>query len=341
MTDRRPAPAPSMTRTVFYAATAAIVAWAAFVVPLPVVEYVPNDPTPIPPLIEVEGIATTDLDGETALLTVLLRQQPTVSSLWAWLDARRVLLPVDRVYPPGVDRQQYLASERERFGRQFDIAAAVGAAAAGVETELVTEVVVVEVIVGSPADGLLAPGDTVLAVDGSPIVAAEELQAITRESDEDTVLTLTVRHAGEIRDVAVSPAFFPGSEDQPRLGVAIETAVDELRLPFDVRLAEGTRIGGPSAGLMVAVTVYDLLSDEDLLAGRIVVGTGTVDADGRVGPVGGVREKMRAAAEYGADVVLVPAMQLDQAFEGAPEGLRIVGVDTLEQALEALRRDPV
>jgi Lon-like protease len=330
-----------MARTVFYAASAAIVLWAGFIVPLPFVEYVPNAPTPIPPLVEVEGIATTDLNGETALLTVLLRQQPTVPSLWALLDDRRALLPLDRVYPPGTDRQEYLTAERERFGRQFDIAAAIGAQAAGIETELVTEVVVVEVIVGSPAHGLLAPGDVVLAVDASPIVAAEELQAITRASDADTVLTLTVEHAGEVRDVAVSPGYFPGSEDQPRLGVAIETAVDELRLPFEVRLTEGTRIGVPSAGMMVAVTVYDLLSEENLLAGRTVVGTGTIDADGRVGPVGGVGEKMRSAAEYGADIVLVPAMQLEVALAGAPQGLRVVGVATIDEALDALRREPV
>lgn len=330
-----------MARTAFYAASAAIVLWAAFIVPLPVVEYVPNPPTPIPPLVEIEGVATTDLNGETALLTVLLRQQPTMSSLGALLDDRRALLPVDRVYPPGIDRQQYLTAERERFGRQFDIAAAIGAQAAGVETELVTEVVVVEVIVGSPAHGRLTPGDAVLAVNGSPIVAAEELQAITRDSQEGETLTLTIRSGDEVRDVALAPAFFHGSEDQPRLGLAIETAVDELRLPFDVRLAEGTRIGGPSAGMMVALTVYDLLSDENLLAGRTVVGTGTIDADGRVGPVGGVREKMRAAAAYGADLVLVPAMQLDEALAGAPDGLTVVGIATMDEALAALRREPV
>jgi Lon-like protease len=159
-----------------------------------------------------------------------------------------------------------------------------------------------------------------------------------REAGDE--LTLTVRHAGGEREVTVTLAAF-GGVDEPRLGVAIETAVDELRLPFEIALDPGVRIGGPSAGLMVALTIYDLLSAEDLLAGRTVVGTGSLDADGRVGPVGGVPEKMLAAAEFGADVVLVPALQFDEALTTAPEDLVVIGVGDLDEALDALRRDPV
>ena len=329
-----------LVRSAFYAASAAIVTLAAFVVPMPVVEFVPGAPTPIAPLVTIDGATTTELDGETAILTILLRQQPIVPSVGALLDGQRSLQLYEQVFPPGADRQELREAERERFGRQFDIAAALGAQAAGVATELITEVVVVEVVAGSPAEGLLAPGDAILTVDGEPLVAAEELQAITRASEVGDELVLTVRHAGEVREVTATLGAFGGS-DQARLGIAIETAVDELRLPFEISLAENTRIGGPSAGMMVAVTVFDLLSDEDLLAGRIVVGTGTLDADGRVGPVGGVPEKMRAAAAFGADLVLVPALQLEDAREGAPQGLDIIGVATLEEALDALRREPV
>lgn len=327
-------------RTAFYAGSTAVILWAGSVVPLPVVEYVPNTPTPIAPLIEIDGADTTELQGEAALLTILLRQQPTWASLGALVDDQRQLRWVTEVYAPGADRQQQLRLERQRFGRQFDIAAAVGAGAAGIETELVTEVVVVDVVPESSADGLLARGDVVVAVDGNPIVAAEELQEAALTSEVGQELVLTVRHAGQEREVPVTLGTLEG-DDQPRLGVAIETALDELRLPIDISLAENTRIGGPSAGMMVALTVYDLLSEEDLLGGRTVMGTGTLDADGRVGFVGGVAEKMVAAAHAEADLVLVPAQQLEEARSNAPEDLRVVGVATLEEALEALRRDPV
>jgi Lon-like protease len=324
-------------RATFFGVSAALIAWASVSVPLPFVEYVPGRPTPIPPLVEIEGTPVTELDGETAILTVLLREQPTLASIAVLLDDQRSLLPTDQVYPQEVDRQRYLELERERFGRQFELAAAVGAQAAGAETELVTEVVVVEVIVGSPAHGELTPGDVVLAIDDEPIGSAEEVVAAISELEEGEAATLTVLHEGEARDVEIAPEIFEGSEGEPRLGVLIQTAVDELRLPFDIRLAEETRIGGPSAGLIVGVTVYDLLSDEDLLGGLTVVGTGTLDADGRVGSVGGVPSKMRAAADYGADLVLVPELQFDQARAAAPDDLEVVGVTVLDEALDAIR----
>ena len=329
-----------LARSTFYAASAAVVAWAAFVVPMPVIEFVPNAPTAIEPLVTIEGVPTTDLDGETALLTVLLRQQPLAPALGAVTDGRRTLRPLGEVFPPDVDREQRRLEERERFSRQFEVAAAVGAQAAGVEVELVTEVVVIDVLPGSPAHGVLSRGDVVQAVDGEPLASAEELQSMVRAREVGDELTLTIRHAGQQREVSIVLDTFGGSDD-PRLGVQIATAVDEFTVPFEVALAPDVRIGGPSAGLMVAITIYDLLSEEDLLAGRTVMGTGSLDADGRVGPVGGVPEKMIAAADHGADVVFVPALQLEDALRTAPDDLVVIGVDTFEEALEALRRDPV
>ncbi|MFP4234236.1 MAG: PDZ domain-containing protein [Nitriliruptoraceae bacterium] len=326
---------PRLLRSAFYAATAALVAWAAVVVPLPLVEYEPGNATSITSLIELDGVEVNELDGDTRLLTVIPRQRTTTTALTAALDPERVLLSYEEVFPPEVDREERRLLERERFARQFDVAVAVGARAAGVEVELATEVVVVQVLPGSPADGVLAVGDVVLAVDGDPLGSAEELQAITRTSQVGDTLRLTVRHAGRTRDVEVTLARIDGV-DAPRLGVAIQTAVDEARLPFEASLAEGTRIGGPSAGLMIALTMVDLLDEENLLDGRLVVGTGTIDADGRVGPVGGVAEKLREAAAIDADLALVPESQLDQLAPRLPAGLEVVGVGSLDDALAAL-----
>jgi Lon-like protease len=326
----------SWWRVAFYTATASILLWAGLAVPLPWIEYLPGTPAPIEPLLELEGVDTTPLDGETALLTVVLRAQPPLPALRAWLDDDRRLVEAGRIFPVGTDREEFFRAERERFGRQFELAAAVGAEAAGVETELLTEAVILEVVPGSPADGRLAIGDVVVAVDGDTIVAGEELQARTRAGEVGERLELTVRRAGDEVIVPVELGEVEGTEF-PAIGVGVQTAVDRIELPFDVRLADGTQIGGPSAGMMVAITTYDLLSDEDLLAGRTVVGTGTVDADGRIGPVGGVAEKMLAADAYGADLVLVPALQLEEALSRAPEHLQVVGVATLDEALEAIR----
>lgn len=323
-------------RTSLYAASVAIVAWAAATVPLPFVEYVPGSPPDVAPLIEIDGTPVSELDGRTSMLTVVLRQQPTVSALTALLAPHRELHRMDRIYPPGIERDAYLQRQRDRFGRQFEVAAAVGARAAGVETEIVTEVVVVDVVEGGPAEGVLERGDVVLEAAGTQVTAAEGLQEMVRSRAVGEELDLLIERDGQQETTSVRLGAIPG-EDGARIGIAIHTAVDELHLPFVVRLAEDTRIGGPSAGLIVGLTVYDLLADENLLAGRIVAATGSLDADGSVGPVGGVAEKMRAAADIDADVVFVPHSQLDVALSGAPDGLQVIGVNTLDEAIEALR----
>jgi Lon-like protease len=341
------------TRAAVYAASLALLLWAASVVPLPYTEFVPGEPTSIPPLLEVSGADTTELTGDTALLTVLLQSSTTRTALGALLDGDRRLRPTAEVVPEDVDRDEFLEQERRRFRRQFEVAAAVGAEAAGVDVTLGTVPLVIDVTPGGPADGLLRAGDVVRSIDGDAVDGAEQLQQRVRENAVGDTITVALERRDEPLEVEVTleplelpePADRDGPEPEgpegdeeppPGMGIFIETVADRLELPFELELAE-TRIGGPSAGLMIALTVYDLFAEEDLLAGRTVHGTGSIDADGRVLPVGGVPEKMRAAAAAGADVVLVPGVLIDEALEAAPEELEVVGVDTFDEALTALR----
>jgi Lon-like protease len=328
----------SFVRRVFYLVSTALIVLAGFAVPLPYVETQPGNPTEIAPLVEIEGIETTELTGTSSLLTIRNRDQAILPALVVLLSPDRNLRSLQEVYPPGIDRDDYHAAQRDRFRRQFEVAAAMGAQAAGVEVDITTAVAVANVLPDGPADGLLLPGDILTEVDGQQLDEAVQLQEITHGGTEGQELVLTVLRNGDEQQVVATLQRVPG-EDGPRLGVVIEDGVRQLQLPFDVTLRDGTRIGGPSAGLMVALTVYDLLSDEDLLRGRTIVGTGTMSAEGTVGIVGGVPEKMRAAAAYDADLVLVPLAQIDVALEAAPEDLRVVGVATLDDALEVLRDD--
>ncbi|MEX0868283.1 MAG: PDZ domain-containing protein [Nitriliruptoraceae bacterium] len=322
-------------REIVVGSSVAVVAWASVVVPLPLVEYIPGPANELAPLIAIEGVDVGELDGRTLMLTVRLRQQPPAQALMAAISDQRELYRVEQVYPPDLERDEYLRLQRDRFGRQFEVAAAVGARAAGYETEMVTEVVVVDVVTDSPADGVLQPGDVIESVDGTAVIAAEELQRDVRSRRVGDVIELTIQRGEDTQTHRVQLERAP-EQDMPRLGVAIQTAVDELRLPFDIRLAEETRIGGPSAGMMFGLTVYDLLADEDLVGGRVIAGTGSLDADGTVGPVGGVAEKVRAAAREGADVVLVPDLQIEDA-RGAGVDIDIIGVETFDDVLAALR----
>lgn len=324
-------------RPAFYGASVAVVLWAALAVPMPFVEYLPSQPQPIAPMIQIEGVDDDELSIDTSMLTVIVKQQPPAHVVAAWLDDERRLLPVERVIPRDLDRSEYQRLQRERFSRQFEVAAAVGASAAGVDTELLSEVVVTDVLEGSAADGRLEPGDVVRAVDGRTIDAAEELHHLVVSRDVGDELVLTVVRDGGEREVSVRLGAIAGLEG-PRMGVTIRTAVDVVRLPFEITLADGVRIGGPSAGLMIGLTVYAILSEDDAFWGRTIAGTGSLDADGSVGTVGGVREKVRAALDFGADVIFVPAHQLEEAQRvGGVDGARLVGVASLAEAISALR----
>jgi len=326
-------------RSGLLAASVAVVLVGALSIPMPFVEYRPGGAIAIEPLVTIEGAPTTPLDGSTALLTVRLTRPTPVQLAVARLDPDRDLLPVTRVYPTGVDRQVHLTRERERFGRQFDVAAAVGARAAGLPLEVTTAVVVLEVDPLGPSAGRLAPGDVVLSVDGAPLTSGAALAELVRGSPAGEPLLLRIEHAGVERDQPVTPSLAPGG-DAPRIGVVVQTAVDELSLPIDITLTPDVRIGGPSAGMMVGLTVYDLLADEDLLAGRRVAGTGTLDIDGTVGPVGGVAEKTLAAIDGGYEVLLVPEAEQATADAIADGRLEVIGVARLDDAIEALRRQP-
>ena len=333
----RSGPRPvGLLRSGLVSASVAVVTVGALTVPMPFVEYRPGSAVPIEPLVAITGTETTPLDGETALLTVRLTRPTPVQLVAARLDRDRELLPLTRVYPQGVDRQVHLARERERFDRQFDVAAAVGAAAAGVPLEVITTVVVLEVDPEGPAAGRLSPGDVVLAVDGEPLTSGAALAERVRSSPAGVPLTLRIVHAGIERDQSVTPEPTIGG-DAPRIGVLVQTAVDRLVLPIEIELTPGVRIGGPSAGLMVGLTVYDLLAEEDLLRGRKVAGTGTLDVDGVVGPVGGIPEKTLAAITSGYDVLLVPEPETAVAERVASGRITVIGVATLDDALRGLR----
>ena len=331
------APRRSHLRVGFYAASLALIVFAAGFAPLPFLRYVPGTPQELPDLIEISGTETTTVEGRAALLTVLLDPVTPIEAIGVLLDPATSLTPIASVAPEGGLTPEFFAAQREQFSRTFTVAAAVGAEAAGVDVAVTTTVLVRGVVEDSPADGQLREGDEVRAVDGQAITDAPQLQALIADGDVGDVLTLEVAgHDDGSREVEVTLDRVASTGDVG-LGIAIETVSDRIELPFDVTLGD-TRVGGPSAGLMTALTVYDLLADEDLIAGRTVVGTGAIGPAGQIAPVGGVAAKTRAAVAYGADVVLVPAPQLEEALlTSPPDDVTVVGVASFDEALAALR----
>jgi PDZ domain-containing protein len=143
-------------------------------------------------------------------------------------------------------------------------------------------------------------------------------------------MTFEVTARGKSRTVHTTREVCAGSK-RPLVGIGMVDA-----FPFAVNMASGD-VGGPSAGLMWALGLYDLLTPGDLTGGKIVAGTGTIDIDGRVGPIGEIRDKVVAAERSGASLFLVPRSNLKE-LRGVDHGdMRIVAVDTFDEALNAVR----
>ncbi len=325
-----------LLRTGGLLASIVLVVSAALLVPMPLVEAAPGGVTDIPPLIEV-GAPTSEVNGQVGLLTVRVDQPSMAETVRAWLDDDRTLRPHHEVVPPQLDHRSYLILQQDEFRRSFRVAAALGLRAAGYDVGITTAPQVAGVLPGGPADGRLRPGDVILAFEGQPVASTDDLKELAQEAGVGDELALEVRRDGTTVEVTVRADRVPGLA-HPGMGITLQTLGQDIDLPIDVELVDQRDIGGPSAGLMVALTVYDLVADEDLLDGRRVVGTGTVDGTGTVGRIGSIREKTLTAIAAGADLMLVPASQAAQARDVAEGRVEVVGVQSLNDALEALRR---
>lgn len=312
-----------------------MVALAGLLVPMPLVESAPGSSQDVGALVAVDA-DTTELTGELGLLTVLVDQPSIVDTVIAWLDDDRQLRRRDLVVPAEFDQREYVELQQREFRRSFRVAAAVGLRAAGYETTVRTAVQVVGVLPEGPAAGILRVGDLIRTFEGTPVSTTEQLVDAAHDIRLGDELRLGIERAGQARTVTVVAGRVPGLA-QPGMGITLHTSEEEIELPVDVDLVDQQQIGGPSAGLMVALTVYDLLAEEDLVAGRDVVGTGTVDGDGTVGPVGSVREKTRTAIASDADLMLVPGSQAAEAAEAADGQVEVLGVGTVAEAIQTLR----
>jgi Lon-like protease len=312
-------------------APAAALAICLYVVELPLFVESPGSARSVLPLIDVDGTETFGSRGELLLTTVSLGRANVYDALAAWVDADVALLQERDILAPGQTDREY---ERQSVSQMDQSKIAASAVVLESLTDYPAErrpgVIVQDVVPDTPAAGRLFPGDLITSIDGDQLGGVGELRR--RIDDAGTVRDLTLRvrpiEGGDARRVDVRPALIEG-QDGPVIGI-----VSVANFPFDIRISSD-EIGGPSAGVMWALGLTDLLTPEDLTDGRDIAGTGTVDLEGRVGPIGGVRLKILAAEEAGAEVFLVPRGNMEEA-RGAGDDIDLVPVATVDQAVGAL-----
>jgi PDZ domain-containing protein len=289
------------------------------------------------PLITITGKQTYPTTGELRMVTVGVSdesyQMPLGQALLGWLNSSEAIVPKDSIYPPGQTQQQSDAENTQEMTDSQDSAITAALAELGIKPTG-SEVVVASVNDDSPAANKLMAGDVVDAVNGTPVTnggdagmttlttaiqqvkpGAQVTFEITRDEKKQTVTTGTTDSGGKAA-----------------VGIAIES---ENVFPFTVDI-QLNNVGGPSAGMMFALGIIDKLTPGGLTAGKIIAGTGTIDAQGNVGAIGGIQMKTIGARDAGATVFLAPASNCAEAKANQPAGLELVKVNTLNDALTAL-----
>jgi PDZ domain-containing protein len=192
---------------------------------------------------------------------------------------------------------------------------------------------VATVVPGGPAEGELQPEDEILAVDGIQVDSSSELVDAVRAAEPGDALELAVRSDDDRRVVQVVTA-----EEDGRTTIGISVATT-YTMPFDVTFNLERNIGGPSAGTIFALAIYDKLTKGDLTGGRVIAGTGEVDYDGTVGAIGGIQQKIVSATNDGATIFLAPADNCADAVQAPVDSddIRLVRIDSLDGAIAALQ----
>ena len=305
------------------------------VLPVPYVAQVPGptyntlgdiDGTPI---ITVTGREPNDTSGNLNLTTVGIPQGSLnlVRAVQGWFDDEVVVVPREQVYPSDQSVEETQAENRQAFLTSEQ--SARGAALA--ELGYPVQVVVQGLPEGSPSAGQLADGDAVVAVNGTPTPTQDALLAVLQ-----TIPPATAVQVGYTRLGVAGTATVTTGAAQEGTGSALGIQVLETPYaPFDVSI-QVDDVGGPSAGLMLTLGIVDMVGGTDLTEGAVIAGTGTIDAAGAVGPIGGIPLKLVAARDIGAVLFLVPADNCAEALANAQPGLPMAKVATLDDALTAL-----
>ena len=296
----------------------------------------PDEARALEPLVGVRGEKADGDGGGFYYVAVDIRQASILEEFFPSLHGGATLVPEHVINPEGVDEKVRRRAELAEMRRSQRYAAAVALKALGLPVKIEPAGArVAKTLRGYPAAAKLRARDLIRALDGSPVAVPDDLSRLLGRRSPGETVSLRVRRRGQARAVEIQTVPNPTNPRVPFLGV--ELAEPRITLPLAVKFDLG-QVGGPSAGLAFALDLLEELG-RDVDRGRRVAATGEIRLDGSVRTVGGLKQKTIGARRSEMDLFLVPGENAAEARQYA-DGLRIVPVDSFQQALQALATEP-
>lgn len=284
-------------------------------------------------LIDIPKHKTYPTSGSLDMLTVSVVGDRSNPPSWfevaqAWLDPSRAVLPIDAVYPKGETVQQ--SNKQSAVDMQNSQKDAVAAALTSLGYPLTSTVTVAGFSPSSPSVGVLKDGDAIVSVNGTAVDSVLGLRALIARTGPGIPLDMVIDRDGARQTVKLTPVMSSGA---PIIGIFPAVS---YTFPFEVKI-QLENVGGPSAGQMFALGIIDKLTPGELNGGAAVAGTGTIDAAGTIGAIGGIRQKLYGARAAGATWFLAPYSNCDEVTGHIPSGITVLAVKTLADSLAALK----
>ncbi len=328
---------------VLFVVLAAVIA----LVPVPYVTWTPGATHDLlgdvngSPMITVTGATTHSTTGQLLMTTVAVTAPGSTLSLPEaffayWLPSREVL-PRAAVYRDGENPSDISQGESELMTDSQSEAVVAALRQAGIP--VYNWPMVESVTASGPANDVLKPGDMIqsVSISGSSGVTASSIQVVQDAIAHAGVgqpVSFSVLRNGQRMVATVTTRATTANPDKPVVGINLTTG---YTYKPKVTFAVDPAVGGSSAGLMFALAITDKLTGDDMVGDRVIAGTGTMAADGTVGPIGGVQEKIAASVRDGASIFVMPRKNCVDVGT-PPSGIRVVPVDTLSEAIEALSK---
>ena len=279
-------------------------------------------------------------EGNLYQLTVRRDEANVFVYLWSLINESYDLYPREVILPDGVTPQELSEISIQNMRTSENVAIAVALKNVGYEIESKGDgVAVVGLLEDSPVKDKLKKGDLINSINNTDIYSATEfISSLRTYSIGETVSIGLLREIDDVKEqiyIKTTLIEHVEYEGEPMVGFLATTVNERFDFPFEIDIKTGN-VGGPSAGLMMALNVYNNLIPEDITNSKIIAGTGTIEIDGSVGPVGGIKQKIIAAKRAGAELILVPVANFEEAQPFETDKTAIVAVNSFDEALAVI-----